>query len=352
MSASPGFWWLDHPSALAVLLWPVAKLWSSIAARRLRQPPAYWAPVPVVCVGNYTVGGEGKTPTAIALGRLIRAEGLTPGFITRGYGGSNRGAMVVDPARHSAALVGDEALLLARAGLTVASPDRPAGARLLVERGAEVIVMDDGFQNPSLGKDITFVVTDAASGIGNGLNLPAGPLRAPLRAQLDRTTALVVIGEGEATAQLVRLAARAGRRVLRARLAAAAAGDWGRTPVLAYAGIGRPEKFFRTLEAEGAKFAGRVPFPDHHVFTEADAATLLARAETGALRLVTTEKDYVRLGHGRGALAELRARTEAFSVLLHFDDEMAVRRMIRAAAERVRRRPDAASRPSAALLMA
>lgn len=352
MATAPGFWWLDHPSAAALALWPASRLWSGVAARRLARPATYWAPAPVICVGNYTVGGEGKTPTAIALGRLIASEGLRPGFIIRGYGGSLKGPVVVDPARHGAAEVGDEALLLARSGLTVMSRDRPAGARLLCERGAEMIVMDDGFQNPSLGKDAALVVADAATGIGNGLNLPAGPLRAPLRVQLARTTALILIGEGEATGQLVRLAARAGRRVLRARLEPVGGGAWRRDPVLAYAGIGRPEKFFRTLEAEGAKFAGRLPFPDHHVFTEAEAAMLLARAETGSFRLVTTEKDYARLGRATGTLARLRDKTEVFAVRLVFEDEAAIRALIRTLAERVARRGGAAARAEAALALA
>lgn len=334
MARAPGFWRRKGPTALA--LWPASRIWGGRVARRMARSPEYWPPVPVLCVGNYTVGGEGKTPTAIELARLAVEEGLRPGFLSRGHGGTERGPVVVG-ARDTAYRVGDEPLLLARVAPTVVSRDRPAGAQLLLKKaGIDVIIMDDGFQNPSLGKDVAFVAADAESGFGNGLVLPAGPLRAPLRAQLQRTDALVLIGDGAAGGGLVRLAARGNLELLRAHLEPARRDGWADRPVLAFAGIGHPQKFFAGLEQVGAKFAGRIPFPDHHAFTAEEAEMLLQRARSGALRLVTTEKDLARLYGASGKLGELASAAEPFKVRLVFDRPEGVRAIIRASVERVR----------------
>ncbi|MCW5695226.1 MAG: tetraacyldisaccharide 4'-kinase [Bauldia sp.] len=334
MARAPRFWQRRGPTALA--LWPASRIWGSRVARRMARSPSFLAPVPVICVGNYTTGGEGKTPTAIALARLAVEEGLRPGFLSRGHGGVERGPVIVVE-RDTAWRVGDEPLLLARVAPTVVSRDRPSGARLLIEKtGVDLIIMDDGFQNPSLGKDLVFVAADAESGFGNGLVLPAGPLRAPLAVQLQRTDALVLIGEGAAAPGLARLAARGNLDLFRAHLEPASREGWAARPVLAFAGIGHPQKFFAGLEQVGAKFAGRIPFPDHHAFTADEAEMLLQRARSGALRLVTTEKDLARLYGASGKLGELAAASEPFKVRLVFDRPEAVRAMIRAAVERVR----------------
>jgi tetraacyldisaccharide 4'-kinase len=200
---------------------------------------------------------------------------------------------------HSAAQMGDEALLLARAAPTFVSADRPAGARAIEASGAEVIVMDDGFQNPSLCKDLALVAVDAAAGLGNRCVLPAGPLRAPLQSQLRRAGTIVAIGGDVAGLGDV--------PVLRAEIVPAGDVDWLRAaPVLAFTGIGRPSKFFATLEKLGAQIAAAVAFPDHHRFTPAEAAALLAKAENAGAQLVTTEKDWVRIGGNDPALARLR----------------------------------------------
>lgn len=337
----PSFWW-RRPGPSALTLWPASVVWGRVAARRMSRPPTFVAPVPVFCVGNYTGGGEGKTPTALALSAVLRQLGMTPGFLTRGYGGHETSTIVVtadaDPDR-----VGDEALVLAKAGLTVLSGDRPAGARLLVRAGADAIVMDDGFQNPSLAKDLAIVVADSNSGLGNRMVMPSGPLRAPLRTQLARTDVLVVVGRGAAHEALVRLAARSNRRVLRARLVPVDPPQWDERRVLAFAAIGRPEKFFSALEEAGARLAGRKTFPDHHKLTEAEAATLLRHAQGGGVRLMTTEKDMARLSGGTGVLAELSQCSEVFRVRLDFDEPDAVRLLLEHTIDRVRSRPPAGS---------
>jgi len=274
-----------------------------------------------VCVGNLTAGGGGKTPTAIAIAELLKAKGEAPVFLTRGYGGRVRGPHLVDARRDSAADVGDEALLLAQTAPVIVSSDRAEGARLAENQQSTVIVMDDGFQNPGLEKDVSILVVDCATGVGNGLVMPAGPLRASLRFQLMKAQAMILIGEGRAAAEV---ATRA--RMLEIPLFDAALVTKGGTgalkgkPVIAFAGIAHPEKFFNTVEATGARITRRVAFADHHVYTEDDAAALLATAKkTGAL-LVTTEKDLVRLPDTGKALASLKKVARPLPVSLQMKD--------------------------------
>jgi tetraacyldisaccharide 4'-kinase len=332
---APAFWWQAKPSAAALALWPAAAIYGRAAAHRLDKKPEAVAPVPVICVGNFTVGGAGKTPTAIALARLAIAHGLRPGLLVRGYGGSEKGPAMVDIKSHTAAQVGDEALLLAAAAPTVVSADRPAGAARLAAEGCELIVMDDGFQNPSLAKDLSLLVVDSTFGFGNGLILPAGPLRAPVHSQIARAGGLVIVGDGPHAGPMVRLAARAGKPAIRGRLAPLRPGLWRSRPILAYAGIGRPEKFFATLAECDAPVHAQVPFPDHHVYTIADADYLLRRAKREGLRLVTTAKDMARLKGAQGLMAELREKSEAFEVVLDFEHPDQVARMIETTVARV-----------------
>ena len=257
----PGFWWRSDAAA-ARLLAPAAAAYGFVAARRMAQP-GWRAGVPVLCIGNFTVGGSGKTPTAIAVARLLTEAGRRPFFLTRGYGGTLAGPVRVDA--QPAAAVGDEPLLLARVAPTIVARDRPAGARAAIAAGADAIVMDDGWQNPSLAKDLVVAVLDGRRGIGNGRVFPAGPLRAPLASQLDHADAVLVIGPpGHAAAPAI--AAADQRRLPRlspaisspirppvARLAG--------TRALAFAGIADPDKFFATLEASGIAVAARRRFP-------------------------------------------------------------------------------------------
>lgn len=301
---TPGFWSARSPTWTARLLSPAAVLYGAVAGRRMAQDGVR-AALPVICIGNFTAGGAGKTPTALALATLLRAAGERPAFLTRGHGGRARTPLLVDPAVHDHRAVGDEPLLLARAGPTVVSPDRPAGAALAAATGASLVLMDDGLQNPSLKKDLALAVVDGETGIGNGLCLPAGPLRAPLSAQWPFVDGIVLMGRGAAGARVAAEAERRGVPVFHARLApdSAIAERLDGARVLAFAGIGRPEKFFRTLEDCGATVVERVALADHHVYRPGEAEALLAHARAKGLVPVTTEKDAARLPALDGLLA-------------------------------------------------
>jgi tetraacyldisaccharide 4'-kinase len=287
------------------------------------------AGVPVICVGNLTVGGAGKTPTAMAIARLLLQTGARAFLLTRGYGGRLAGPMRVAPAQ-PADEVGDEPLLLARAAPTIVARDRVAGAAAAVASGASVIVMDDGLQNPALAKDFALVVVDGRRGIGNASVIPAGPLRAPLEVQLDHADALLLVGEPSCAAQAAIVAGRVrGLPVFRGRLEpdrSALAALKG-LKILAFTGIADPEKFFATLVDAGIPAAITLGFPDHHRYSAADAAGILARAERDRLQLLTTEKDLARL-QGDRAVAALAARAKALPVTLAFEDEDAMRRLL------------------------
>lgn len=315
---APDFWSRDR-SLLPTLLAPLAVAYA--AAGRLRQVTTrpQRVPIPVICVGAATVGGAGKTPVALALGRHLTAAGYRAHFLTRGYGGRTAGPLRVDPARHDAASVGDEPLLLARAAPCWVARNRPAGARAAAAAGAKAIVMDDGFQNPTLAKDLALLVVDGTQGFGNGRVLPAGPLREPVDRALARADAVVLIGkDGAGLAPVL-----AGKPVLAARLvpddsARVLAGR----KLLAFAGIGRPEKFFESLRAIGAELAATAVFPDHHPYSAAELHRIFDRAERLGARLVTTAKDSVRLP------PSLRAQVHAVDVRLEWADPAALDRLL------------------------
>lgn len=323
----PDFWWRPMGYS-AQLLASAGSLYGAVAAWRMRRSGAK-AGVPVVCVGNLTLGGAGKTPAALALVRMLLEGGNHPFFLTRGYGGRMRGPVRVRP-EHAAADVGDEPLLLARLAPTIVARNRVAGAAAAVAGGAGIVVMDDGLQNPTLVKDLRIAVVDGPRGIGNGAVFPAGPLRAPLDTQLEHADAILVVGEVSHSATAVMQAAAARNLpVILARLdpdpKAVAALRSKR--VLAFAGIASPEKFFATLAGSDIEVAVRRSFPDHHAFTEQEAEGLMARATAERLMLVTTEKDRVRLdgGPARRRLADLSA---VLPVRLAFQDEAAIRRLL------------------------
>lgn len=323
---APSFWW-TKPGVAAALLSPVAAIYGAIAARRLAQAGTR-PDIPVICVGNPTVGGAGKTPAAIAVARLLIDAGEKPALLTRGYGGALAGPVSVQ-AHHTAAQVGDEPLLLARVAPTVVARDRVAGARHAQESGAGVIAMDDGFQNPSLAKDLSILVIDGTRGIGNARVLPAGPLRAPLDAQLARAHALLIVGEMTGAAPLVIAARARGLPVFHARLepdpavVAALAG----AKVLAFAGIGNPAKFFATVAEAGIEARIHRSFGDHHCYRADEAATLLEEADRNGLMLLTTEKDLARM-QGDAGLAKLAARSRALPVTLKVSEADDFRRLL------------------------
>jgi len=327
---APGFWW-KTPGAISALLSPFAKIYGSIAARRLAQPGERVG-IPVICVGNPTVGGAGKTPAAIAIARLLIAAGERPMFLSRGYGGRLAGPVAVEAA-HTAAQVGDEPLLLARVAPTIVAAARVPGAQHAKERGASVIVMDDGFQNPSLAKDLSILVVDAR-GTGNGCVLPAGPLRAPLDPQLDRASAILIVGEGASAMEAA--AGRRGLPVFHARLEPdpAAAASLRARKVLAFAGIGDPEKFFATLSAAGIDAPVRRGFPDHHRYSAAEAKSLVRDADKDGLELLTTEKDLARLKDDAN-IAPLAARARALGVTMTIAETDAFGRLLLGAIKRI-----------------
>ncbi|HYG87377.1 MAG TPA: tetraacyldisaccharide 4'-kinase [Azospirillum sp.] len=286
---TPGFWY--RPAGpLAWLLAPLGSLYGLSVRRRFATAVPQRAGVPVMCVGNLVAGGAGKTPVAIAVAEALAGRGRVAHFLTRGHGGALRGPVAVDPARHTATDVGDEALLLAAHAPTWVARDRVAGARAAAAAGAQAVVMDDGFQNPHLTKNLSLVVVDGTAGFGNGFQVPAGPLREPVARGLARADAVVVMGEDRAG-----IAARvAPTPVLHARLEPADT-DLSGKRVLAFAGIGRPEKFFATLRGLGADVVETAAFADHHPYTEGEVRHLLERADAAGALAVTTAKDAVRL---------------------------------------------------------
>ncbi|MBB2205941.1 tetraacyldisaccharide 4'-kinase [Gluconacetobacter takamatsuzukensis] len=287
---APRFWAEDGWPAR--LLAPAAALYAHATARRLRRP-GWHAPVPVLCCGNLTAGGAGKTTLALDLVARLAARGRRVHVLTRGYGRRRSGLLRVDPARHTAADVGDEALLLAALAPTHVSADRAAGARAAIADGADCLVMDDGFQNPGLYQDMKLLVIDGTSGFGNGRVIPAGPLREPIAAGAARAGAAILIG-ADRTGALSHLPPDL--PILRADLAMQDAAPLlaGRSAI-AFAGIGRPEKFFDGLRAQGIVPAACVPFADHHPYTAGDLRRLRALAATHGATLLTTPKDAARL---------------------------------------------------------
>ncbi len=327
---APEFWW--RPAGLAAtVLSPVAAVYGAVAAGRLRRTAGAAVPVPVICVGNVVAGGAGKTPTVQALVEAARATGggLSPVVLSRGYGGRLAGPLVVDPSRHSAADVGDEPVMLAAAGVTVViARDRAAGAAVAVEHGATIVIMDDGFQNPCLFKDLAVLVVDRERGIGNGFCLPAGPLRAPLENQLERADFLVLTGRGGAADAVAAIAAGHGLPVIGARLTAVDGGSpLAGQRVLAFAGIANPDKFFTSLVEAGAEVVETRRFADHHAFSDADCAAILEACALGGLRPVTTAKDRARLT-GTAERDRLAALCHVHEVRLVADQPGAFARVI------------------------
>lgn len=288
---APDFWQSD--GILPTLLTPAAALYGAAGSLRRRQARPWRAAVPVVCVGNLVAGGAGKTPVARSICARLIERGLACHLLSRGYGGKEKGPLRVDLQRHTARDVGDEALLLAQTATAWIARDRAAGARAAAEAGAGAIVLDDGFQNPSLIKDFSLLVVDGGYGFGNRRLIPAGPLREPVADGMSRADAVVVIGQDTA-----RVSEQVPARlpILRAQLAAGTgSSEVAGKPVIAFAGIGRPEKFFETLECLNCDLRGRHPFADHHMYNDHEIMILADKADKLKAQLVTTAKDFVRL---------------------------------------------------------
>ena len=342
----PSWWYADGQHWQTAVLTPLSHVYGAIAGGRLERATPYRSRLPVICVGNLTAGGTGKTPLALLLAGVLRNLGREPWFLSRGYGGRIAGPVCVDPTTHSAADVGDEPLLLATTAAAVIARNRRTGAQFIESAAPAnaVIIMDDGLQNPSLAKSFTIAVVDGGRGLGNGLVIPAGPLRAPLNVQTKRTDAIIVMGQANVAvrADIAALQNRFGNRLLHARSAPVGDTGWlNGANVVAFAGIANPDRFFTTLESLGARIAQRIAFADHHAFTESDAATLVSAAGRHNATLITTEKDIARLAGAVGTCATLRARAKTLPVTLNFDDGDLARltAMIDAAVKRAAAQP-------------
>jgi tetraacyldisaccharide 4'-kinase len=323
---APRFWSQPRPTLLARLLQPTGWVYGRATAGRMRGPRER-AGAPTICVGNFVAGGAGKTPTALALARMLTGDGRKVAFLSRGYGGAERAEpLLVDASAHTAAMVGDEPILLAKTAPCWVGTDRVRSARSAVEAGANALILDDGLQNPGLSKDLAFAVVDGETGFGNGLVIPAGPLRAPVSAQLPFVQALIVLGGDDAAASRIAALAR-GKPLFRASLepdALAAAPLIGRE-VVAFAGIARPEKFYATLRRVGAQIVATRDFADHHPYTQREVEALIEEAGRRGALLVTTEKDMARL-----SARQARAMV-ALPVTLRFEEPASVRRLLRQA---------------------
>ena len=312
---TPKFWFRkNHPAALALA--PLGMIYNLGVKARFAVTEPYDSKLPVICIGNFTVGGGGKTPLAVEIAGLLVEKGYKPVFLTRGYGGRTRGPHLVEPSQDSAADVGDEPLILADAAPVVVSADRVAGARFIEQMQADVIIMDDGFQNPSLHKDLSLVVVDEVTGVGNGLVFPAGPLRASLGFQLPKADALVISGPvphgGEGA--ILQLEQNFKRQVLRVELVADGDVDWLKgAQITAVTGIARPDKLYTSLENRGAIITQKHEFPDHHMFSEQDARKIMDAAKIDDKPIVMTQKDRVRLPE-TGARGELRKKAHVLHV--------------------------------------
>ena len=309
-----------------MLLSPLAVLYGAIVTRRIRNAKPYRSRLPVICVGNFTAGGSGKTPLALLLAKLVAEEGRESWFLSRGYGGTLQGPVRVDPTRHSASEVGDEPLLLARAFPAVIARDRRKGAELIETLAPEnaVIIMDDGLQNPALVKNLSIAVVDAKRGFGNGRVIPAGPLRVPLSVQAPFVQLVVLMGKQPVADRALM---RTIHSLTEAPIVSAETKPSGEAArfrgqkVLAFAGIANPDRFFSTLDQLGAEIVAKRAFADHHPFTEAEARELLEEAERAGGALVTTEKDLARLSGSSGFCAELAKRSEVLAIATAIDGE-------------------------------
>ena len=337
VSEAPPFWW-TKPGWQAWALSPFSFLYGRIAGHRMARGKRAAVALPVICIGNFTVGGAGKTPTALALARAAKARGLKPGFLSRGYGGSLDVTTLVSLDHHRAVDVGDEPLLLAREALTVISRKRVDGARRLQKEGVDLIIMDDGFQSARLVIDYALIVIDTVRGIGNGHLVPGGPVRAPIGLQLQQASALLKVGQGPAADALVRRAARAGKGVFVATIQPQPQPDLAGRRVLAFAGIADPAKFYRTVEQLGAEIVIARGFADHQHLSDDEIDDLITDARQQDLQLVTTAKDFVRFAGHHGKAEQLAPLCRVVDIEMLFDNRHVPDQIIDAAIQAARQR--------------
>lgn len=333
----PPFWWNERDWR-AWLFFPFAAAYGFVAGRRMDSANPPKGSIPVLCIGNLTVGGTGKTPVAIAIARRAKRSGLKPGFLTRGYGGSSSRPHLVDQQVQDSRHSGDEPLLLAQHAPVAVAANRAAGLELLVENGCNFAIMDDGFQSRRLHYDYALVVVDGHRGIGNGHVLPAGPLRAPVATQLRHADAILRLDEGRHAVPVIRRAARAALPVHIATTRILNPEDFTGKRFVAFAGIGNPAKFFDTLAGTGAEIVARREFHDHYPYRDEDIHSLEAEARHHGAELVTTAKDAIRLAHGTRLAREFHARLKVLHIEIDFRPESVTDMVIRNTVTNFRRR--------------
>ena len=342
LDEAPPFWWVKN-SWQGYALSPISYIYGQIAAKRMNMSATASVNVPVICVGNFVVGGAGKTPTVHMLAKYARAQGYNVGILSRGHGGAITTPTVVKPEKHNAHDVGDEALLHAENSITVISTNRVAGAELLVKQGCTLILMDDGFQNPSLQKDFNLVVVDAKRGLGNGFSMPGGPMRVPFKDQLIHADAVFMTGKGDGGDLAIRKSARGGKPIFHSTLEVARRTVYKGQKALAYAGIADPSKFFDTLAEIGVDVKVRQGFGDHHAFTEEECGDLIDRSKEQELQLFTTEKDAARLHNMGEAQNKVRELSEIVRIVIKPEDPAMLKRIFDTTLKRFKERktPDA-----------
>lgn len=331
------FWWRkpDRLDWRAALLSPLAAIYGAVARKRMMQATPPQIAMPVLCIGNFTVGGAGKTPTCIAFAQAATAAGLKPGIVSRGYGGTFKGVHLVDGTKDTAKLTGDEPLLLARHAMVAVSADRFAAAKILQHHGCDFIIMDDGFQSMRLHYDYALLVVDAVRGIGNGRIIPAGPVRAPVMTQLQQASALLRISPNhlqgdDAALTVIRMAARANKPFFDAKLVSIAHQPVEGQRYLAFAGIGNPQKFYASVQELGGEVVINRSFGDHYSYKPEDIRLLLNDARNAGLVLATTAKDYVRLSQlGHAAQGDWLKEIAVFDVELDFGRVNVLERVIK-----------------------
>ena len=303
---TPTFW--SDRNCLSVLLSPLGKLYNLATQVNIKKHHPQKVNIPVICIGNLTAGGTGKTPTAISVAQLLQQAKYTPYFVSRGYGGTLHN-VIVDTQAHTPQQVGDEPLLLARQAPAVVNPNRYEAAIKAEQNGANIIIMDDGFQNPKLHKDLSFLVFDGGFGYGNGFCLPAGPLRESLSSGLKRADAVIIIGDDKHNlAQQVKLPVFKGKIT-------PVAPDFSEKNVIAFAGIGRPEKFYQSLRELNFNLVETINFPDHHFYSETELSDLIRKAEDKSCTLITTSKDMVKIP------PHLRTHFKVLEIKVKWEDE-------------------------------